>query len=209
MTGRRNPEELSEAEIEARLGIPSTATTRVRPSPDAPPDPARYSTTRRRVLWRDSATILIGVVLALLAVRYVLPAAPASSLESPSPHDTGLVAAGSPIPSQPAIDTSLPTIGNVVPSGLHLDATPTLIPVITLPPPTPTPAPTATPGPTATELAKEALGEEGQKAFASMNPLQRMAEPAEIAAVAAFLASPDSSFMTASEVAVDGGLAQL
>src|SRR5471032_3256745 len=32
-----------------------------------------------------------------------------------------------------------------------------------------------TPGPTATELAKEALGVEGQKAFASMNPLQRMA----------------------------------
>ncbi len=31
----------------------------------------------------------------------------------------------------------------------------------------------------------------------------------EIAAAAAFLASDDSSFMTASEVAVDGGLAQL
>jgi NAD(P)-dependent dehydrogenase (short-subunit alcohol dehydrogenase family) len=66
-----------------------------------------------------------------------------------------------------------------------------------------------TPGATATELAKEALGEEGQKAFASLNPLQRMAEPSEIGAVAAFLASPDSSYMTASEVAVDGGLAQL
>src|ERR1700757_737901 len=66
-----------------------------------------------------------------------------------------------------------------------------------------------TPGPTATELAKEALGEEGQKAFASMNPLQRMAEPAEIGAAAAFLASSDSSFMTASELAVDGGLAQI
>lgn len=65
------------------------------------------------------------------------------------------------------------------------------------------------PGATATELAKDALGEEGQKAFASMTPLQRMAEPAEIGAVAAFLASQDSSFMTASEVAVDGGLAQL
>ena len=50
---------------------------------------------------------------------------------------------------------------------------------------------------------------EGQKVFASMIPLQRMADPAEIGAVAAFLASPDSSFMTASEVAVDGGLAQL
>jgi NAD(P)-dependent dehydrogenase (short-subunit alcohol dehydrogenase family) len=65
------------------------------------------------------------------------------------------------------------------------------------------------PGATATELAKEALGEEGQKVYAAMTPLQRMADPAEIAAVATFLASSDSSFMTASEVAVDGGLAQL
>ena len=65
------------------------------------------------------------------------------------------------------------------------------------------------PGATATELAKQALGEEGQKDFAAMTPLQRMADPAEIGAVAAFLASSDSSFMTGSEVAVDGGLAQL
>src|ERR1700733_14879875 len=65
------------------------------------------------------------------------------------------------------------------------------------------------PGPTATELAVEALGEEGMKVFASLNPLKRMADPAEIGAVAAFLASQDSSFMTASEVAVDGGLAQI
>ena len=65
------------------------------------------------------------------------------------------------------------------------------------------------PGATATELAKEALGEEGLKAYASMTALQRMGDPAEIGAVAAFLASPDSSFMTASEVAVDGGLAQI
>jgi NAD(P)-dependent dehydrogenase (short-subunit alcohol dehydrogenase family) len=65
------------------------------------------------------------------------------------------------------------------------------------------------PGATATELAKAALGEEGQKAYGAMTPLQRMADPAEIAAAAAFLASSDSSFMTASEVAVDGGLAQL
>lgn len=65
------------------------------------------------------------------------------------------------------------------------------------------------PGATATELAKEALGEEGQKAYGAMTPLQRMADPSEIGAAAAFLASSDSSFMTASEVAVDGGLAQL
>lgn len=65
------------------------------------------------------------------------------------------------------------------------------------------------PGATATELAKEALGEEGQKAYGALTPLQRMADPSEIAAAAAFLASSDSSFMTGSEVAVDGGLAQI
>jgi NAD(P)-dependent dehydrogenase (short-subunit alcohol dehydrogenase family) len=65
------------------------------------------------------------------------------------------------------------------------------------------------PGATATELAKAALGEEGQKVYAAMTPLQRMADPSEIGAAAAFLASSDSSFMTASELAVDGGLAQL
>ena len=65
------------------------------------------------------------------------------------------------------------------------------------------------PGATATELAKEALGEDGLKAYGAMTAFQRMGDPAEVGAAAAFLASSDSSFMTASEVAVDGGLAQL
>jgi NAD(P)-dependent dehydrogenase (short-subunit alcohol dehydrogenase family) len=65
------------------------------------------------------------------------------------------------------------------------------------------------PGSTATDLAKAALGEEGLKAYGAMTALQRMGDPAEVAAAAAFLASSDSSFMTASEIAVDGGLAQL
>jgi NAD(P)-dependent dehydrogenase (short-subunit alcohol dehydrogenase family) len=56
------------------------------------------------------------------------------------------------------------------------------------------------PGGTVTDLAKAALGEEGTKFFASLTPLKRMADPAEIGAAAAFLASSDSSFMTASEV---------
>jgi len=42
-----------------------------------------------------------------------------------------------------------------------------------------------------------------------MTPPSAWADPAEIGAAAAFLASSDSSFMTASELAVDGGLAQL
>jgi NAD(P)-dependent dehydrogenase (short-subunit alcohol dehydrogenase family) len=65
------------------------------------------------------------------------------------------------------------------------------------------------PGATATELAKAALGEEGLKAYGSMTSFQHISDPAEVGAAAAFLASSDSSFMTASEVAVDGGLAQL
>jgi NAD(P)-dependent dehydrogenase (short-subunit alcohol dehydrogenase family) len=65
------------------------------------------------------------------------------------------------------------------------------------------------PGAIATELATEALGEEGLKAYGSMTGFQRMGDPAEIGAAAAFLASDDSSFMTGSEVAVDGGLAQI
>ena len=40
-------------------------------------------------------------------------------------------------------------------------------------------------------------------------PLGRMGEPEETAAVALFLASDDSSFMTGSEVYVDGGQAQI
>jgi NAD(P)-dependent dehydrogenase (short-subunit alcohol dehydrogenase family) len=40
-------------------------------------------------------------------------------------------------------------------------------------------------------------------------PLGRMGEPEETAAVALFLASDDSSFMTGSEVCVDGGQAQI
>jgi NAD(P)-dependent dehydrogenase (short-subunit alcohol dehydrogenase family) len=39
--------------------------------------------------------------------------------------------------------------------------------------------------------------------------LGRMGDPSETAAVALFLASDDSSFMTGSEVFVDGGQAQI
>ncbi|MDF2119536.1 SDR family oxidoreductase [Roseiarcaceae bacterium H3SJ34-1] len=65
------------------------------------------------------------------------------------------------------------------------------------------------PGPTRTELAIEVVGEETLEALGATTPLGRMADPAETAAVAAFLASGDSSFMTGGEVFVDGGLAQV
>lgn len=65
------------------------------------------------------------------------------------------------------------------------------------------------PGPTTTELATEVLGEEGIAAMGASTVLGRMGDPSETGAVAAFLASSDSSFMTGGEVFVDGGLAQV
>jgi NAD(P)-dependent dehydrogenase (short-subunit alcohol dehydrogenase family) len=65
------------------------------------------------------------------------------------------------------------------------------------------------PGPTTTELAAEVLGEDGLKAMGASTVLGRMGDPSETGAVAAFLASSDSSFMTGGEVFVDGGLAQV
>ena len=65
------------------------------------------------------------------------------------------------------------------------------------------------PGPTRTDLAFEVVGKEAFEAIGASTPLGRIGEPSETGAVAAFLASSDSSFMTGSEVFVDGGLAQV
>jgi len=65
------------------------------------------------------------------------------------------------------------------------------------------------PGPITTELASEVLGAEGLAAIGASTVLGRMGDPSETGAVAAFLASSDSSFMTGGEVFVDGGLAQV
>jgi NAD(P)-dependent dehydrogenase (short-subunit alcohol dehydrogenase family) len=65
------------------------------------------------------------------------------------------------------------------------------------------------PGPTRTDLAMDVVGAEGMNALGADTPIGRLGEPAEVAAAAAFLASADSSFMTGSEVFVDGGVAQI
>jgi hypothetical protein len=58
------------------------------------------------------------------------------------------------------------------------------------------------------------LGKSGQQdalnsGLIARTPIGRMGLPEETAAVALFLASEDSSFMTGSEVFVDGGMAQV
>jgi NAD(P)-dependent dehydrogenase (short-subunit alcohol dehydrogenase family) len=65
------------------------------------------------------------------------------------------------------------------------------------------------PGPTLTELAQEVVGRDAMVELGAGTPIGRVGQPDEIAAVAAFLASSDSSFMTGSEIFADGGLAQI
>ena len=63
------------------------------------------------------------------------------------------------------------------------------------------------PGTIATELAQKAVlgSAEAKERIMGRTPLRRLGEPAEIAAVCAFLASDAASYMTGEIVAVDGG----
>ncbi|MGZ5714279.1 MAG: SDR family NAD(P)-dependent oxidoreductase [Caldimonas sp.] len=63
------------------------------------------------------------------------------------------------------------------------------------------------PGTIATELAQKAVlgSAEARERIMSRTPLRRLGEPAEVAAVCAFLASDAASYMTGEIVAVDGG----
>jgi NAD(P)-dependent dehydrogenase (short-subunit alcohol dehydrogenase family) len=64
------------------------------------------------------------------------------------------------------------------------------------------------PGPVNTPLLKELFAADPERAARRLVhvPIGRFAEPEEIAAAVAFLASDDSSFMTASTFLVDGGI---
>jgi NAD(P)-dependent dehydrogenase (short-subunit alcohol dehydrogenase family) len=64
------------------------------------------------------------------------------------------------------------------------------------------------PGPVNTPLLQELFAKDPERAARRLVhiPLGRFAEPAEIAAAVAFLASDDSSFITASSFLVDGGI---
>jgi 3-oxoacyl-[acyl-carrier protein] reductase len=61
------------------------------------------------------------------------------------------------------------------------------------------------PGPVATDMTA-ALADDRLADLTAMVPLQRMAEPDEIAGVVSFLASADAAYITGAVIPVDGGL---
>ena len=69
------------------------------------------------------------------------------------------------------------------------------------------PGPVETPIYGKTGLAQEAVDGMGQKLAASI-PLGRFGTPDEMANVATFLASDESSFITGADIQADGGLTQ-
>jgi len=62
------------------------------------------------------------------------------------------------------------------------------------------------PGPVRTPMVERAMeDEEAKRRFRSMEPMEGLAEPAEVAAAVAFLASEDASRITGTTLPVDGG----
>ena len=65
------------------------------------------------------------------------------------------------------------------------------------------------PGAIATPMQEEVLTKESREMFESLIPRRKMGQPEEIATVALFLASEDSSYVNGVELFVDGGMSAI
>src|ERR1700683_416806 len=65
------------------------------------------------------------------------------------------------------------------------------------------------PGPIATPMQEEVLTKEAKEMFESLIPRGKMGQSEEIATVALFLASDDSSFVNGVDLSVDGGFSAI
>jgi NAD(P)-dependent dehydrogenase (short-subunit alcohol dehydrogenase family) len=65
------------------------------------------------------------------------------------------------------------------------------------------------PGQVATPILEQVLDEDAKRQFESLIPRGKMGRPEEIATVALFLASDDSSYVNGAELLVDGGMSAI
>lgn len=61
------------------------------------------------------------------------------------------------------------------------------------------------PGVIDTELTRKILGAKGTENFISQVPLHRLGTPNEVAKLVAWLVSPENTFITGQNIAIDGG----
>lgn len=60
-----------------------------------------------------------------------------------------------------------------------------------------------------TELTRRVLGEEGMREVARQVPARRLGKPAEIAALIAWLAGPENTYVSGQNIAIDGGFTRV
>jgi len=143
----REPASLTGEEVEERLsGARVEASRNARRAAILQPVP-RGRLSARRAVARDTGTILGGALIAILASR-LLGGGIVIDPASPTPAESGVVIDGGSLPPLPTL-APLATLGPVVNASVGFKATPTPIPIITLPPPTPRATPRPTPRPTA------------------------------------------------------------
>ena len=65
------------------------------------------------------------------------------------------------------------------------------------------------PGFTDTELTQKMLGEEGIRKILTAVPIRRMANVEEIARFVVWLSSPENSYITGQNIAIDGGFSRV
>ena len=65
------------------------------------------------------------------------------------------------------------------------------------------------PGFTDTELTQKMLGEEGIRKILTTVPIRRMANVEEIARFVVWLSSPENSYITGQNIAIDGGFSRV
>jgi 3-oxoacyl-[acyl-carrier protein] reductase len=65
------------------------------------------------------------------------------------------------------------------------------------------------PGFIGTELTRRILGEEGMVEMAARIPMRRLGTPEEVAALVAWLASPENSYVSGQNIVIDGGFSRV